>query len=510
MHEHELEEKVRRAFSHAAPDLLDAVLSDCEKSKGQGNTMTKTHKKQPWTRLAGLAACLVLLVGGAFGVQAYHADHTVDATVSLDVNPSVELQVNRRERVLSVTALNEDGAIILGDMDLTGSDLKVAVNALVGSMLQNGYLSELSNSILISVDSGDSAQGAALQQALSAQVNSLLQTDAFHGAVLSQTIAYSDDLRQLADRYGITLGKAQLIQEILAAKPACTFEELAPLTINELNLLRAGQTESTVASVGAASDKAYIGQDAVQQIVLDHAGISADSVSRWEIELDTEHGVLVYEVEFDAAGYAYEYELTAATGEILKAEKESDDHAAPAQSDPTGSPGSSAQVQSPSAAVTQAKAKELALAHAGVASGDVTGWEIELETKKGVAVYEIEFRAGGYEYEYEISAATGEILKAEKESDDHAAPAQSDPTGSPDSSAQTQSPSAAVTQAKAKELALAHAGVASGDATHWEVELDTEHGVTVYEIEFRAGGYEYEYEISAATGEILKAEKDRD
>jgi uncharacterized membrane protein YkoI len=538
MHEHELEEQIRQAFSHAAPDLLDAVLSDCNESKGQGNTMTKTHKRQPWTRLAGLAACLVLLVGGTFGVQTYRADHTVDATVSLDVNPSVELQVNRKERVLAVTALNEDGAVILGDMDLSGSDLKVAVNALVGSMLQNGYLSELANSILISVDSGDSAQGAALQAALAAQVNELLQSDAFHGAVLSQTITYSDDLQELADCYGITLGKAQLIQEILAAKPSCTFEDLAPLTINELNLLRAGQAESAVESVGTASEKAYIGQDTVRQLVLEHAGVASGDATRWEIELDTEHGVLVYDVEFDAAGFEYEYQVNAVTGQIVSAEKEADGHAADhtvqtptssgaAQSQDTQIQSTPTQSAAPTqSAITQELAKELALAHAGVASGDVTHWEVELDTEHGVQIYEIEFRAGGYEYEYQLNAATGEILKAEKEADDHtadhtaqvqtssgaasAAQSQGSPVSSPSGSAQAQSPSAAITQEQARELALAHAGVASGDATHWELKLDTEHGVQVYKVEFQAGGYEYEYKLNAATGEILKAEKDRD
>ena len=41
------------------------------------------------------------------------------------------------------------------DMDFSGSSLDVAVNAIIGSMLQNGYLNELANSVLISVDNND-------------------------------------------------------------------------------------------------------------------------------------------------------------------------------------------------------------------------------------------------------------------------------------------------------------------------------------------------------------------
>ena len=45
----------------------------------------------------------------------------------------------------------------------------MAVNALIGSLLQRGYVDELANSILISVEDGDSVRGAALQQELAAE-----------------------------------------------------------------------------------------------------------------------------------------------------------------------------------------------------------------------------------------------------------------------------------------------------------------------------------------------------
>lgn len=193
--------------------------------------------------MAGLAAGLCLILGGGLGVRNYQVNHTVDATVSLDVNPSVEIKINQKERILDVIPLNEDGRTIVGDMDFSGSSLDVAVNAIIGSMLQNGYLNELANSVLISVDNNDPVRGMALQERLADEVNKLLQTDSFRGAVLSQTVVKSDELQQMAEQYGITLGKAQLIQEILGKNSLHTFDELAPLSINELNILlgRKGQ-----------------------------------------------------------------------------------------------------------------------------------------------------------------------------------------------------------------------------------------------------------------------------
>ena len=327
MTERELNEKIRQAYTHAAPDVLDAVLSHCGEQKGSAVKMTKTNNNRRWAvRLAGLAACLCLLVGGGFGLLSYRANNSVDAIVSLDVNPGVEIRVNKKERVLEVKPLNEDGRVIVGDMDFSGSDLKVAVNALVGSMLKNGYLNELTNSILISVNNSDSTRGAQLRDRLTTEVNDLLRTEAFSPAVLSQTVSRSDELRRLAGEYGISEGKAQLIGEILAQKPQHTFADLAPLSINELNLLRShAPSENHVESVGTASDKAYIGEAKAKEIALNKAGASAAALTDLEIEMDVEDGVMVYEVEFKCGGYEYDCEVNALTGAVVKFDREADD-----------------------------------------------------------------------------------------------------------------------------------------------------------------------------------------
>ena len=93
--------------------------------------METAKKKKTWTRqLAGIAACLCLIVGAVFGFQNYQVNHAVDATVSLDVNPSIEIQVNQKERVLQVIPLNDDGKIIIGCLLYT-SRVTVKVNSFV-------------------------------------------------------------------------------------------------------------------------------------------------------------------------------------------------------------------------------------------------------------------------------------------------------------------------------------------------------------------------------------------
>ena len=294
--------------------------------------MTESKKNNRWAKVvAGIAACLVLLLGGGFGLRAYNINYSVDSTVSLDVNPSIQITANEKERVLEVIPLNDDASVVIGDMDFSGRDLDVVINALIGSMLKNGYLSEMANSILISVDNNDPVKSAQLQERLAQEVSSLLQTDTFSGSVLSQTITDDASLSAMAETYGITVGKAQLIQEILNTSTGHTFEELAPLSINELNLiLSTGTTAATTAekiisTVGSASDKAYIGEAAAKEIALADAGVAESDLTKYEWDIDTERGVMVYEIEFSSGGYEYDYDINAVTGEIVNQNYEWDD-----------------------------------------------------------------------------------------------------------------------------------------------------------------------------------------
>lgn len=415
------EESVRRAFGNAAPNNLKEVMGKCEEQKGRVIILENTAKKKSgrvFSRVMAAAAALVLIVTGTY---LYGANHSVASTVALDVNPSIELGVNKKEQVVLVTPKNEDGVKVIGDMKLKGSDLKVAVNAIIGSMLREGYISELANSILISVDSDDPIKSAEMQSRLSAEVKDMLDTGSFKGAVLSQTISDDPDTKRLAEQYGITEGKAQLIKQITENNAAHTFDELAGLSVNELNLIGESGSKSitNVKAEGAASDSAYIGEAKAKEIALAHAGAKAEEILGYEFEMDYEHGAMIYELEFDWNGREYEYDINANTGEILKYEGE------PAENTKDGkkqeNPKDNKKNEQPAADggyIGEAKAKSAALSHAGLDNGSITEYECKLDREDGRMVYEIDFKCNGFEYEYEIDAVSGAIVKQDKDIDD--------------------------------------------------------------------------------------------
>lgn len=494
MKNYEIEKKISHAFESITPNVLDAVLSDCEEQKGKILIMTNNRTSaNVWVkRFSGIAAAIALIAGGAFIFAGYNNNFAVASTVSLDVNPSVEINVNQKEKVLSVDALNEDGKTIIGDMDFDGSSLDITVNALIGSMLRNGYLNELTNSILISVDGNDPILSAALQQKVSDEVNAFLATETFAGAVLSQTVQADDNLRAAAEQNGITPGKAQLVQQIVDQNAFYSFDDLAGLSINELNLLTMSSslTLTDVEKTGTASDKAYIGEAKAKEIALTHAGVSESDIFKYEIELDYDCGVMVYDIEFDAPGIEYDYEINAVDGSVVKSQKENDDDY---RKEYTSSENKNAL---PSPDIDAETAKSIAFQHAGVAADSVFDLQVDLDYERGILVYEIDFQVAANEYEYDINAFDGSVIKHKtKIDDDYIDPALV---------------SEFISEEDAKSAAFTHAGLEATSVYELEIDLDNERGVPVYEIEFKSGEYEYEYEIGASTGEVVKYDKERD
>ena len=416
MNDQELERKLHTALEHAAPDDVEAVLARLGPQNGKIIPISAPKRRKrilPWLA----AACLALAIGGGVAGVRYQQANAVASVVSLDVNPCVRLEVNREEKVLSATPVNDDANQILDGMDLTGTDLEVAVNAIIGSLLKHGYVDELANSVLISVEDDDLTRGAALEEKLTGEISQVLESASINGAILSQSFATDDALQQKAEEYGISQGKAALIQTLVDSSSHLTFESLVGLSINELNLLanseaaadltgQNGEQES-IRSTGTASQSGYVGVGAATQTGLSHAGVQQSQLDYLEADYDYEDGRMVYEVEFGVSGVEYEYDIDAATGAIIKAEQEG-------QTIQTPAPGQTQQPQGGSSGtISSQEARDIALSNAGVALSDTRELEVELESDDGC--YKVEFKSGQYEYEYEISVADGRILSAERD-----------------------------------------------------------------------------------------------
>ena len=392
-----MEQRLASALEKTAPDDVSGVLSRCEVRKGTVSSMKANHTiKKKWATL--VAACLAVILLGGGGVL-YQQANAAASVVSLDVNPSIELRVSRSEKVLACAPLNEDAKAILADMgggaDLKGAKLDVAVNAIVGSLVRNGYLSSISSAIMISVEDKNTARAEKLQRELTDAVDGVLQTSDAKASVLTQTLTQDAAREQQARENSISTGKAALVNRILAINPALQFDALAKLSVEELKDL---------AEAGAPAMP--IGKD--QALSIAAAAFSrdlADEIRYSEVDAELDESPAQYEVEITGQkGEEIEYKIDAYTGTILESKRETEEKTSAVQPTSSGDIG-------------YAKAKSIALNHAGVSESKAYDMEIELDEEDGMLVYEVEFKSGGMEYSYEINAATGAIVKQETEPD---------------------------------------------------------------------------------------------
>ena len=398
-----MEQRLAAAVEKTAPNDVNGVLSRCEERKGTVIPMTtKKTANRKWATLVAACLAVILLCGGGVFYQQAHA---VASVVSLDVNPSIELKVSRNEKVLVCTPLNEDAKAILADMsngaDLKGAKLDVAVNAIVGSLVRNGYLDSISSAIMISVEDKDTARAEKLQRELTSAVDGVLQTSEAKAAVLTQTLTQDAAREQQARENNISTGKAALVNRVLTINPSLKFDALAKLSVEELKDL---------AEAGAPAMP--IGKDAAAYAAEQYAGSTAlDSVTA-EVDSELDESPAHYEVELHTAWGEFEYLVDAYTGKVLSGQK---DLLATA---PAGDETAKPTVPSGGADIGHAKAKSIALNHAGVSENEAYDMDIELDDEDGTLVYEVEFKSGNMEYSYEINAASGAILKHEAEIDD--------------------------------------------------------------------------------------------
>lgn len=174
----------------------------------------------------------------------------------------------------------------------------------------------------------------------------------------------------------------------------------------------------------------------------------------------------------------------------------------------------------PPAAHTIQEAEFTALAHAGFTADQVTRLHTEVDYENGVKEFEVEFRSGDWEYDYTVSAETLEILKHQKEYDPpkqkpvETVPAETKPAETKPAETKPADTKPAeskkISAAEAKSIALAHAGLTEAQVKGLRAEYDRDDGRPEYDVEFRVGNTEYEYEIHAESGKILSWGKEID
>lgn len=177
----ELEAKLAEAVDRLQPDLCSRAAT-----ASVGNAADLVPQSQPGRRpmskfrTIAVAACLCLILMGGAGAYTWLYPA---AQIGLDVNPSIELTTNTFDRVLSAAALNADAEVVLGSLQLRGVELDTAISAIIGSIVQNGFLEQSGGEVRISVTAGSEKRILRLEQQISEDVRKALPQEKANVAV---------------------------------------------------------------------------------------------------------------------------------------------------------------------------------------------------------------------------------------------------------------------------------------------------------------------------------------
>ncbi len=429
-------------------------IKNCEYGK-DGSTMKKNIFSKGFIGAATVAC--VLLGAGIFEIPYYGNNFVPDSHVDIDVNPGVEIITNKNNKVIDILSTNNDGKAVIDGMNLKNSELKVAVNALIGSMVQKGYIENDNTGILVTVRNNNQDRADKVKAEVLDDINFALYKNDVQAAVMNQTLKNTKNADKFARENNVSIGKSVFVLNLASKDSTMDARELAKMRVSDIadlvvkkgidirdivdydyddsiweNIADAikdidenANKASAINTVALSSTKKQIGVEGAKQIALAHAKVALKDVTFIKAEIDYEDGIKVYDIDFYSGNVEYDYEINAATGSILSVDWDIEDYSIPAPEPaptevpapapaPTAAP-SPTQPAAPST-ISADRAKQIALSHAGV--GGANFIKAELDTDDGVAVYEIEFKVGNVEYEYDINAISGEIISSKSEVDD--------------------------------------------------------------------------------------------
>lgn len=184
-----------------------------------------------------LIVCVValLFIGGLTGWYLFE-NSKIATVITMDINPSITISLNKKDRVVKVNSLNDDGKSLIKDKSFKGKKLETAVKDISTLLVDEGFINEEKNVVLINVEGKD------IQNTVDTLIKDSLKEKNIEGNVILQEV--SDTAKEKANNYGISPSKSSYIESIVEDNEGLTFEELKDKTIQEINEIVVNKVEA--------------------------------------------------------------------------------------------------------------------------------------------------------------------------------------------------------------------------------------------------------------------------
>jgi ABC-type ATPase involved in cell division/uncharacterized membrane protein YkoI len=397
-----------------ANNILDAVgLKDRKNnfpSQLSGGIKKMKSKKKLGIAIILAMAAIATFVGINLNQPAY--------AFTLDVNPSIEIMSNKLNKVVELNPLNDDAKELLKHYKVDNNSLNKVIIDLADLMVLKGYISGgKDNLVMISVD--DDTVNQKVVDKLNKAIAAYLQNKQIEATIFNQAIPKNQDSKETV--------KEVVAKKINKLDDNKTYEELLKMSVKDL-IEYAEERNITPQSLFdriVRINKKDEPKDPNDIITVEKAKEIALELVDGEIvkfKLDKDVDDLKYEIEIisKANGKKYEIEIDAYTGKVLKFEIDNDDDKDDDKEVENDNKDNKniKHNNGKSDLVSPGHAKQIAKDYVrNLAKGKVKIKDFELERDGDKAIYEIELKAEGKEYEIEMDAFTGKILKVEVDND---------------------------------------------------------------------------------------------
>ncbi len=221
-------------MSNRIYDAFDSVSAGRElKEKTKAYVCQASNRRQSgFVRYAAAAVCLLFVL---LGIGGYGFYMTPVAAISIDVNPSMEWEVNRLDRVVSVICYNKEAEHVVEKLHLKHRKYDEAITALLTSEEMAGYLAENAE-VSISVAAEDEERSIRMQGRAAECAGEHCGNVSCHGGSAAD--------RQAASEAGVSLGKYEAFLVLQELDPSITLDEVSGMCMGEIQaLIRAYQGE---------------------------------------------------------------------------------------------------------------------------------------------------------------------------------------------------------------------------------------------------------------------------
>jgi hypothetical protein len=170
------------------------------------------------------------------GAYSYNLYYTPSAYVDMDVNPSLELVLNRFDRVIDTRAYNNDGEAVLKRANIKHKKFDDAIDFLLDTMIAQGYAQEESL-ISLTLQANDNERESRMLSVIESTVHE------HHGSAHINAFSVDENVRNAAHHLDLSPAKYLAIQELIEVDPTVTYDSCRGQSIGEINRRREEHSE---------------------------------------------------------------------------------------------------------------------------------------------------------------------------------------------------------------------------------------------------------------------------